>query len=143
VCSSDLSFINNFIIYVLLAMREEKMLLVFLCLPVSISIVLGPLLIANTWPMGAALSLLLSRATLSIVLITVIQKRLRIFKFAEYKKVACSWLIAAIVFGLFVQVNFFLSSCLALLTYSLLLILGRKSEQEKTGKDTALTNTGK
>lgn len=137
------SFINNFIIYVLLAMREEKMLLTFLCLPVSISILLGPLLIANTGPMGAALSLLLSRVTLSIVLITVIQKRLRVFKFADYKKVACNWLIAAIVFSSLAQVNFFISSCLALLTYFLLLIFDQKSEQEKIGKDTALTDTDK
>jgi len=124
------SFINNFIINVLLAMREEKQLLRLLFLPVSISILLGPLLIANTGPMGAASSLLLSRVALSILLVTILQKKLRFFKFADYRKVAYYWLMTAIIFGLLIQVNFFLSSSLALIIYFLLILFGQKSSEK-------------
>lgn len=115
------SFINNFIIYVMLAMRQEKNLLLFLCVPVSISVLMGPTLIATTGPLGAALSLLLCRALFSIFLITFIQKRIQLFKLAEYKNIAAYWLIAATIFLLLGQFSYFISSRLALFVYFLLL----------------------
>lgn len=121
------SFINNFIIYVMLAMRHEKQLLLFLCVPVTISILMGPVLISKVGPMGAAVSLLLSRAMLSIILVTTLQKKIQFFKLTEYKNVAVYWLVAIIIFSLlFIQFNHHISSSLALLAYFVLVWLNRK-----------------
>jgi O-antigen/teichoic acid export membrane protein len=130
-----LSFINNFIINVFLAMREEKHLFCFLLLPVSISIILGPVLIGKTGPTGAAISLLLSRLVLTILLVAALQKNLRFLKFVDYKNVVYHWLIACIVFCLFIRVNFFLASGLALFSYFLLILFAQRSAGKRIGKD--------
>ncbi len=76
------SFINNFCIYVLLAMRRERLLSLILLIPVSLSIILGPLLVADSGPMGGAISLLLCRFILSIFLIAWLHRQVRLFDIA-------------------------------------------------------------
>ena len=93
------SFINNFIIYVMLAMRREKRLIVSLLLPASLSVVLGPTVVASTGTLGAACSLLLSRCTLTVVLVAVLQKELQIFSLKEYRAVLGAWLAALLTYG--------------------------------------------
>ncbi|MBU1565761.1 MAG: hypothetical protein KJ630_09040 [Proteobacteria bacterium] len=128
------SFINNFIIYVLLAMREEKQMCFFLLIPVSISILLGPLLIAGTGPMGAASSLLLSRVMLSIILITALQRKIHFLRLSEYSNVALCWLVAATVFVLLVQINYFLSGTLAISIYFLLIWFEMRIKEKRLEK---------
>jgi hypothetical protein len=67
---------------------------------------------------------------LSILLVTILQKKLRFFKFADYRKVAYYWLMTATIFGLLIQVNFFLASGLALLAYFLLILFAQKSSEK-------------
>ncbi|MFH0782111.1 MAG: hypothetical protein V2B20_09210 [Pseudomonadota bacterium] len=132
------SFINNFIIYVMLAMREEKQMCFFLFIPVSISILLGPLLVAGTGPMGAVSSLLLSRVMLSIVLITTLQRKIHFLRLSEYSNVALCWLVAAIVFALLVQINYFLSGIMAISVYFLLIWFEMRKEEKRFEKVKAL-----
>jgi O-antigen/teichoic acid export membrane protein len=111
------SFVNNFSIYVLLSMRQEKRLVLYLLAPITISILSGPLLIASVGPTGAVISLLLCRATLSMILITTLQRKIHLLKVVEYKNVALYWFVAATLFILLAPVNYLLSSCLALSFY--------------------------
>ncbi|WP_041916387.1 lipopolysaccharide biosynthesis protein [Desulfocapsa sulfexigens] len=124
------SFINNFIIYSLLAMRLEKQLLIFLTIPVLCSIVLGPLLIADTGPLGGVLSLLGSRIILSIILIATLQKRIRFFDVADYKNTSLYWLGTIVLFILFLPVNYYVSGTLALSVYFLLVWREQRSDAQ-------------
>lgn len=130
------SFINNFIIYVMLAMGEEKQLCFFLVIPVVISIVLGPLLIAGSGPMGAVGSLLFCRVLLSIVLITALQRKIRFLRLSEYNNVAFIWAAAAAVFALLGQINYLLSGILTISLYFLLIWFDMRREESR--KDQSL-----
>ncbi len=127
------SFINNFIMYVMLAMGEEKQLCFFLVIPVTISIVFGPLLIAGSGPMGAVGSLLFCRVLLSIVLITALQRKIHFLRLSEYNNMARIWAAAATVFVFLVQINYFLSGTLAISLYFLLIWfeMRRDSKRQK------------
>ncbi|GEM_PF-2383808 len=115
------SFINNYIIFVLLAMGQERKLLLFSAVPAAISILMGPTLILKTGPLGGALSLLCCRAILSVILVTYLQKRLHFLQFTELMKVAGYWITASAVFLIPEQLfNLYLSGTLLLLIYLLL-----------------------
>ncbi len=116
-----LSFINNYIIFVLLAMGQEKKLLLFSAVPAAISILMGPTIILKTGPLGGVLSLLCCRATLSAILVTYLQKRLHFLQFVELTKVAGYWITASAVFLIPDHFfNLYLSGSLLLLIYLLL-----------------------
>lgn len=125
------SFVNNFSIYVMLSMRQEKRLALYLLAPMTISILSGPLLIASAGPTGAVISLLLCRATLSMILITTLQRKIHLLKLEEYKNVILYWFVAAILFILLSPVNYFLSSCLALSFYFVVIWHEQKATQTK------------
>jgi len=120
------SFINNFIIYVLLAMRREYQVCFYLLFPVTLSFLLGPSLVAGAGPMGAACALLFSRAILTIVLIISLQKHLQFFRLKDYKVATLGWIVGGVTFGLFLQLNYFLAGGLALLVFLLFVMIEQR-----------------
>ena len=125
------SFINNFSIYVMLSMRQEKLLALCLLAPITISVLSGPLLISSVGPTGAVISLLLCRVTLSMIIITILQKKIQLLKVAEYKNVILYWVAATTLFILLLQINYYLSSCLALSFYFVMIWHDQKQHRRK------------
>jgi len=115
-----LSFVNNLAIFSLLALREEKRLLVFHLLPALISLVLGWLIIPAWGPLGAALNLLACRVSMSLVLFAWLQARLSLFRWAEFRPALLSWLGLAGAYGLVVWLQPELAALAGLAAFGLI-----------------------
>jgi O-antigen/teichoic acid export membrane protein len=100
-----LSFINNFGIYVLLAKREERRLLIYHLFPVSLSIGLGMVLIPNFGPFGAAVNLLVARTAMFILILAWMQKRLRPVRWFESLTILKASLSMGMVYLVLVWLN--------------------------------------
>ncbi|THB72147.1 MAG: hypothetical protein D6B25_17325 [Desulfobulbaceae bacterium] len=111
------SFINNFIVFALLAMHREKRLCLYLLLPVGLSILVSPGLITTWGASGAAASLLVCRVGLSVILLFVMQSQLHLFSWARYRGLIWSIGWAVLLFGLVYPLDSTAAGTAAFLVY--------------------------
>ncbi|RLF53264.1 MAG: hypothetical protein DRN37_11850 [Thermoplasmata archaeon] len=100
-----LSFLNNFGVYVLLALRQEKRLFLYHLFPASLSLVLGMVLIPYWGATGAALNLLACRIAMAVLIIGWLQRNMRVLSRPEIRRILKAFLPMAVVFLLLVGIQ--------------------------------------
>ncbi len=114
-----LSFVNNFGVYTLLALRQERLLLLYHFLPALLSLVLGMLVIPGLGPMGAAVNLLASRVAMTILIVGWLQRRLGLITWFESRRILNHLLVMGSIYLSLVWLRPLAAGLAALLVYGL------------------------
>ncbi len=126
-----LSFVNNFGVYVLLALRQERRLLAYHSIPAVLSLVAG-LLVVPTWgPLGAALNLLGCRMVMSVIILSRLQRELKVFRWSCYKPLIKPLFLAAAIYLSVVWVEADIAALLTLSVYAVFLWKDEKAWPDK------------
>ena len=127
-----LSFVNNFGVYVLLALKQERRLLLFHLLPAFLSLGLGLWLIPALGPTGAAINLLACRIVMCILILGSLQRQLAPIVWPELKNVLKASLSMAIIYLAMIWFEPFSAALAGLLTYVLVIRYSAGGSSERS-----------
>jgi O-antigen/teichoic acid export membrane protein len=125
-----LSFVNNYLIFVFFAVGRERVMLLIHFLPVLLSLVSGVLLIPAWGPAGAAVTLLICRGALSVVILVLARHTFSLPGLQELKGFLVPALPAAAVFVALCRLGLHIASLSALIAYG---VVARASRGSRPG----------
>lgn len=119
--STLFSFVNNLVVYALMAERQERRLLTMYLAPAALSPLLGWFLVPLLGATGAALTFLACRIVMTVLIATFAQRRYTILVWADMEPFVQSTAVLGIVYFALMVTNVLgahLSAVVALLLYS-------------------------
>jgi O-antigen/teichoic acid export membrane protein len=131
-----LSFVNNLGVYVFLASRQERRLLIYHLLPAFLSIVLGIIVIPRYGSCGAAANLLVCRFAMLILVVGWLQHKYRPIRLPELRRFSTSLLSGGLIYVVLFRHLPYIAPLLGLLSYGLAMRIqgGLQGFPEKKGK---------